>query len=363
MIRFFDMFAGIGGFRTGLKQAGGYTCVGYCEQNKYALAAYRALYDTEKEVFFHDAKTIHTAELPDFDLLCAGFPCQPFSVAGKREGFGDARGTLFEEITRVAAARRPAFLLLENVPGLLSHDQGRTFQTILARLYELGYALEWCVCNSKNFGVPQDRKRLYLVGFLDSRHAGKIFPLGTGDAPPLAELISGRQGRRVYRTEGVACTQTANAGGLGGKTGLYFIDLNTNPMVTERARCITAKQDSGVSYHRGEHSAVLVENKPRAILTPDKETVRQQGRRMKESDGPMFTITAQDRHGICRHGRIRKLTPLECWRLQGFTDEQFHTVQALGISDTQLYKMAGNAVTTTVVTAIGRKLSECISQS
>ena len=139
---------------------------------------------------------------------------------------------------------------------------------------------------------------------------------------------------------------------------MYFIDMNADPVITDVARCITARQDSGISNHRGEHSAVLIEDAPRAILTPDRETVRQQGRRMKEPNEAMFTITAQDKHGIYHKGRIRKLMPIECWRLQGFTDEQFYKAQATGLKDGHLYKMAGNAVSVPVISAIGQRLYE-----
>jgi len=399
-MKFFDMFAGLGGFRSGLSFIQGFRCVGFCEIDKFAQQAYRALYDTEKEYFCDDARTINPNEVPDFDLLCAGFPCQPFSVAGKRLGFDDTRGTLFHEIARLVGTKRPAFLLLENVPGLLSHDKGRTYQTILAMLSDLGYTLEWCVLNSKNFGVPQQRRRLYLVGYLDDRCTGAIFPLGTSNAPPLKEIIPGPQGQRVYDTSGVSSCLTSQSGGWGGKTGLYFIDMNADPMITDEARCITARQDSGVSNRKGEHSAVLVveenqhfidlnadpkitdearclhtrmdlevvgthkgersgilvEDEPRAILTPDRETVRQQGRRIKEPNEEMFTITAQDRHGIVHKGRVRRLMPIECFRLQGYTDDQFYAVQSLGISDAQLYKMAGNSVSVPVIFAIGTKI-------
>ena len=145
---------------------------------------------------------------------------------------------------------------------------------------------------------------------------------------------------------------------MGGKTGLYFIDMNSDPIITPQARCITARQDSGVSNRRGEHSGVLIEDAPRAVLTPDREKVRQQGRRMKEPDEEMFTITAQDRHGVFHKGRIRKLMPIECWRLQGFEDKQFNKVVASGIKDGQLYKMAGNSVSVPVISAIGRKIKE-----
>lgn len=357
-IRFFDMFAGIGGFRSGLEAIGGFECIGHCEIDKHANAAYCAIYETKGDYYCEDAKQIDPDTMPDFDLLCAGFPCQSFSVAGKRRGFSDTRGTLFFEVARIAAAKRPAFLLLENVPGLLSHDSGRTLDTIFSALVEMGYHLEWCVLNSKYFGVPQQRRRLYIVGHLRAECAGQIFPLDCGDAENLKQLIGGPQGQRVYDPEGIACTQCAGSGGWGGKTGLYFIDMNPPPNITDIARCITARQDAGISNHKGEHSGVLIEDAPRAILTPDREKVRQQGRRIKEPDEPMFTITAQDRHGIVHKGRIRKLMPIECWRLQGYTDEQFNKAAALGLADGHLYKMAGNSVSVPVISAIGKKIKK-----
>ena len=171
------MFAGIGGFRSGLTRAGGFRCVGHCEIDKYANASYQAIYEPGKEErYYPDATQIDPADLPDFDLLCGGFPCQAFSNAGRRRGFADARGTLFFEIARLAQAKRPPYLLLENVPGLLSHDKGKTFSVILSALDDLGYHVEWSVLNSKHFGVPQSRRRLFIIGYLDPRCAGKILP-------------------------------------------------------------------------------------------------------------------------------------------------------------------------------------------
>lgn len=136
------MFAGIGGFRTGLTNAGDFFMpVGWCEKDKHAQKAYRLLYGTEGEYFCDDARIINPADMPDFDLICGGFPCQPFSVAGQRLGFADERGTLFHEICRLAEARHPKYLLLENVPGLLTHEGGQTFLAILTALGQLGYYL------------------------------------------------------------------------------------------------------------------------------------------------------------------------------------------------------------------------------
>lgn len=190
-IRFFDMFAGIGGFRTGLEAVGGYEAVGYCEIDKYAKCAYEAMYDTEGEVYFDDARNIKPEELPDIDLICGGFPCQSFSIAGKRGGFDDARGTLFFEIARIAAVKRPPYLLLENVPGLLSHDGGRTFATILGTLSDMGYNVAWQVLNSANFGVAQSRKRVFVVGFLGERCSGEILSFTEANGTPLIQSIPG----------------------------------------------------------------------------------------------------------------------------------------------------------------------------
>ena len=368
-ITYIDLFSGIGGFREGLSRAGGFVCVGHCEIDKYADQSYRALFDTKGEWFREDVREADPDEMPDFDLLCGGFPCQSFSIAGHRGGFADPRGTLFFEIARLTAAKRPAYLLLENVPGLLNHDGGRTFAAILHTLDGLGYGVEWQVLNSKDFGVPQSRKRVYLVGYLDERCRGKILPFTETAGTPLKQIRSGAQGERVYSTEGVSCTLAAQAGGFGGRTGLYCtgipikentkkgykmaypgdsvdlayptlntrrgrvgrkiahtittgssqgtlccVDLNEEPALTDYARCLTAKQNGGIRSHKREASGVW--------------------------DG-------------CR---IRRLTPRECLRLQGWTDERIDLVLPLQ-SDAQLYKQAGNGVTVNVVEAIGKRLA------
>ena len=348
------MFAGIGGFRTGLSKLGDiFLPVGWCEIDKYAAKAYRTLYDTGGEYYCEDATRIDTDELPSIDLICAGFPCQPFSVAGRRLGFADTRGTLFHEIIRVAKAKRPKYLLLENVPGLLNHNGGETFLTILTAIHELGYSIEWCVLNSSEFGVPQQRKRVYIIGYLDQRLSGKIFPVGQGCGGNLIKIAGGSQGSRIYSTDGVSTCLTSQGGGWGAKTGLYFIDMNPEPIVTHEARCITARQNAGVCHRKGEHSGVI---DARAVLTPEREVIRQQGRRIKLPNEDMFTLTAQDKHGVTYCGRVRRLMPIECFRLQGYTDEQYNMLVDAKLPETQLYKMAGNSVTTNVVTAVANKL-------
>lgn len=323
------------------------------------------MYDTEGDVYFEDARTIDPDRLPDIDLICGGFPCQSFSVAGRRKGFADdARGTLFFEIARIAKAKRPTYLLLENVPGLLSHDGGRTFATILHTLSELGYDVIWSICNSKDFGVAQSRRRVFIVGFLRERCAGRIPSPTVATPKDLVLLVPGREGERIYSTDGVGVTLTSSGGSFGGKTGVYltptaFMDMGPNPDFTDYARCITARHDAGVGNRSGERSAVFCETSgPRAVITPERETIRQQGRRIKNPEEPMFTLTVQDRHGVLRHGVARKLTPLECFRLQGFTDGQFERAQDSGMKNGRLYKAAGNAVTVPVVSAWGRFIKQ-----
>ena len=170
---FLDLFAGIGGFRMGLERLG-HHCVGFCEIDKFARASYKAIYHTEGEIEFHDITKVRNEEWRQFRgkvyLICGGFSCQAFSIAGKRRGFLDeTRGTLFFEIARAAKEIKPPLLLLENVKGLLSHDKGRTFRTILSTLDELGYDAEWQVLNSKDFGVPQNRERVFIIGHLRGR--------------------------------------------------------------------------------------------------------------------------------------------------------------------------------------------------
>ena len=316
-IKFFDMFAGIGSFRSGLEAIGGFECVGYCKIDKYAKQAYEAMYDTGGELYFDDARKIVPEQLPDFDLLVGGFPCQSFSIAGARKGFDDTRGTLFFEIARIAAVKKPKYLFLENVPGLLNHDKGRTFETILRTLDGLGYNVCWQVLNIKNFGllIKAKTKDGYQVAY-------------PGDSIDIA--FSGQNSRRGQVGNQVAHTLTTSA-----TQAYYFIDLNPDPKLTEIARCITARHDSGISNRKAEHSGVFVES-------------------TNIADDEKFAVAFVEPNGEVHIGRIRKLTPRECWKLQGFTDDQFDKAKATGLSDSRLYKMAGNAVTVNVISEIGK---------
>lgn len=320
-LRYFSMFSGIGGFELGIQKVGAKSkdstndtsaasqhsfsplCVGYSEIDKYAIKVYERRFNGHRN--YGDATKINPGELPDFDLLVGGFPCQAFSVAGKRKGFDDTRGTLFFDIARILSEKRPRHLVLENVKGLLSHDGGKTFQTIIGVLTDLGYFVEWQVLNSKDFGVPQNRERVFIVGHLGGEPRRKVFPIFGANGEDIVQLNQPKHSNdRVYADSGVSPTLNTMQGG------------NRQPFVA-------------------------------AVLTPDRLEKRQNGRRLKENGEPSFTLNTQGKHGVYLPPRIRRLTPLECERLQGFPDNWTE-----GESDTQRYKMCGNAVTVNVVEAV-----------
>lgn len=377
-MKFLDLFAGIGGFRLGMESAG-HECIGFCEIDKFARASYKAIHNTEGEIELHDITTVTDEELRaigQVDVICGGFPCQAFSIAGSRRGFEDTRGTLFFEIARFASILKPKYLFLENVKGLLNHDRGNTFKTILGALDGLGYDIEWQVLNSKNFSVPQNRERVFIIGHLRGQRTRTVFPIIRENA---------KSDNQQSKIEIVGNTKNPN----GTSQGTGSVVYNSKGLIgTLCAR----------DYKEPKQVAI-------PVLTPDRANKRQNGRRFKTDGEPMFTLTAQDRHGILikeatkqgyaeaeigdsvnlshpnsktRRGRvgkqiantlltgesqgvvepdfrIRKLTPRECWRLQGFPDWAFDKAQEVN-SNSQLYKQAGNSVTVNVIAAIAKEL-------
>ena len=426
-MKFLDLFAGIGGFRLGMESSG-HECIGFCEIDKFARASYKAIHNTEGEIELHDITTVTDDEvraIGHVDVICGGFPCQAFSIAGARRGFEDTRGTLFFEIARFASILEPKYLFLENVKGLLNHDRGNTFKTILGALDGLGYDVEWQVLNSKNFSVPQNRERVFIIGHLRGKRTRNVFPIGRE---------SEQSDRQQSKIEIVGNAKNPNGTSQG--TGSVVYDSN-GLIGTLCAR----------DYKEPKQVAI-------PVLTPDRANKRQNGRRFKTDGEPMFTLTAQDRHGVVvekkvkqvgnliatesfggnphrgrvydisgispclncvgggglepkirvkeatkqgyaeaeigdsvnlshpnsktRRGRvgkqiantlltgesqgvvepdfrIRKLTPRECWRLQGFPDWAFDKAQEVN-SNSQLYKQAGNSVTVNVIEVIAREL-------
>lgn len=484
-IRVVSMFSGIGGFDYGLKKASkefqivwandndGYACqiyrkrfAGDGEQQKDAEAGEGGQgggvegeqpsepkvgrdnfgggrWDEPSRLYEGDIRAVDADAIPEHDLLCAGFPCQSFSIAGKRRGFKDTRGTLFFEICRAIRAKRPSYLFLENVKGLLSHDDGNTFETIIGTLDELGYDCQWQVLNSKDFGVPQNRERVFIVGHTRGKPRPKVFPIGEdgegvnegADETPTVRTLQGgghsgghhsgmtiihenKSGKRTPHKEAQALR--------GGASHNYqTIVASLKPEIGEGdvlRICDTRGFDKPKSWHFPE---VYGEVSPREIKIL--EAILRKRRRLnkdtdggaislgdigatreecdalvvkgylKEDDGkydlyrtsgriqdwvaPPIAPTVRAEHhntadvhfipetaqalqtdGQLRWGaswgtdnpqsarNIRRLTPLECERLQGFPDGWTE-----GISDTQRYKCLGNAVTVNVIEAIGRQ--------
>lgn len=411
-MNFLDLFAGIGGFRLGMEQAG-HKCVGFCEIDKFARKSYQAIFGVENEVEMNDITTVtdeFIRKIGRVDIICGGFPCQAFSVAGKRRGFTDTRGTLFFEIARFASILKPRYLLLENVKGLINHEGGATFETILRTLDELGYDVEWQVLNSKDY-VPQNRERIFIIGHLRGERTKKIFPFERDEST----VDKKYQIKKIGNIRKKGKSQSGDV-----------VSVNS----ISPTMCSTTTQKDALKI------AI-------PILSPDRIKCRQNGRRFKEDGEEMFTLTAQDRHGIIvagkllgnhdqnsrvyeldglaptlstmqggnqepkilvneattkgydeatpgdsinishpksqtRRGRvgkqiantlltgetqavvtdkykIRRLTPRECWRLQGFPDWAFDRASVVN-SDSQLYKQAGNSVTVAVIFEIGKRL-------
>lgn len=377
-LTFLDFFSGVGGFRHGLELAG-MKCIGFCEKDKFARKSYEAMYDTKGEWFHDDITTIDPTRLPKADLWCAGSPCQNVSIAGKRAGlYGERSGLFFTFVELIKSQKeedKPEWVLLENVKGLLSSGGGRDYLDYLSILDESGYDLEWQVFNSKDYGVPQNRERIYTIGHLRRKGRRQVLPISRESSSHLKQLVGGMQSYRVYDPSGIATTLVGEGGGLGAKTGLYLIDQSlTEPKLTEEARCITARYTAGATKRTAMNSGVL-EVQP--ILTQGIKVRNgtKQGYQLAEvgdsvdlSYPSSLTRRARVGRGIahnlscsCQMGavvwngrvvKIRKLTPKECFRLQGFSDDLFEKAKAVN-SDAQLYKQAGNGVTVPVVYAIG----------
>lgn len=217
---FIDFFSGIGGFRSGLEQAG-MKCVGYCEKDQFARKSYEAMYHTKGEWTSDDICQLQASDLPRATVWTAGSPCQNLSVAGKRDGLFAERSGLYFELVRLLKSQseetRPEWLLLENVKGLLSSHRGWDFYHYLTALSKLGYDLQWQVFNSRDYGVPQNRERVYTVGRLRSRGRCEILPICRTSGTPPKQIIGGAQGHRVYDQTGSSVCLNANGGGDGGK--------------------------------------------------------------------------------------------------------------------------------------------------
>jgi len=361
-IKYFSMFTGVGGFELGFSNISKtkrnkfrgdekdsrsiesiklarqqFTCVGFSEIDKYASELLKQKFPNIKN--YGDATKINPTELPDFNLLVGGFPCQAFSIAGKRKGFEDTRGTLFHEIVRILEVKRPGNILLENVKGLLSHDRGRTFAIILASLSKLGYVIQWVVLNSKFFGVPQNRERVFIIGSLTGEPIPEILPLRES-----SEEIVGKDKHKVAHT--IEANYWKGPSTYGSRTMINVInnprgqgfEMNKRIYGIDGIAPTLQSQETEVKIHS---------------LYPRSGNPNQGGTgHLSKEDNTSYNLDTGNMQVIEMEGmKIRRLTPIECERLQGFPDNWTE-----GFSDTQRYKMMGNAVTVNVIKAIGEKL-------
>lgn len=421
-MQFIDFFAGIGGFRKGMELAG-HKCVGFCEFDKFATASYISMHlltqkqreslekvplkKRQKEIlkeeyrngewYANDIRRVYARDIPRADCWCFGFPCQDISVAGKQIGFQGNRSSLFFRVMyligQLEEENKPTYLFVENVKNLLSVNGGWDFARLLVEMDREGYDAEWQVLNSKDFGVPQNRERCFIIGHLRGRSTAKVFPVEGTDGENSVQIVGHKDG---YRRNTQVFAPEALDTGQGGERGHHvtlpcFIDLcYEGSQMTEQARCLKARYYKGMANHAGQDSGIAI-----PVLTPDRAEKCQNGRRFKDDGEPMFTLTGQDRHGIaievkeataktldtsCNQGifvqvsdelivyavwyeklqcyiAIRKLTPKECFRLQGWADDYFEKAAFVN-SDSQLYKQAGNGVTVNVIFDIAKKLKE-----
>jgi len=369
-----DLFSGIGGFHLGLEQAGfKFDWVGFSEVDKYATQLYKHQFPKSKEL--GDVTTIRPENLPkNIDILCGGFPCQTFSIAGKRAGFDDTRGTLFFEIARILRHFRDVgkpipYFILENVKGLLNHDDGQTFATIYGVLADLDYTVECQLLNTKWF-LPQNRERIYIVGHLGKRSGRKVFPI---------KECSGEN--KWNRNGGNTCTIT-NRYYTSTTQGSYINELRQIPEEPEEVKIADYRNDEGLRIRKDNNAPCLTSSH-----NSESELSRMQGIIIKEAAKSGYAI-AEDGDSInlsvpnskTRRGRggkkttqtldtgvqqytidkssIRRLTSTECERLQGFPDGWTDNNQ----SDTQRYKQLGNAVSVPVVKAVAEKIKLLIKE-
>lgn len=394
-MKFIDLFAGIGGFRHGMELAG-HECVGFCEFDKYAVASYTAMHlitdeqrkrlaaiklkERQKEIlkdeyrngewYSDDIRNVDAGSVPKCDCWCFGAPCQDFSIAGKRAGLDGDRSSLVREVFRILGEieeeGRPEWLVYENVKGMFSSNKGFDFLEILLAMDELGYDVEWQLFNSKDWGVPQNRERVYTVGHLRRRGSRKIFPLTGADGEnsiqqlgnylPTKTRDNPNQGR-IYSKDGIApCLNKMDGGGRepsGVMIPIRYGSQNTVKEEIDTALTLLSSDFKGITGRNQDNNAVII-----PILTPDRHGVGVSVYDMynhKVSDDLAVYAIWYEKYQC--YIAIRRLTPKECFRLQGWEDI-YYARAAFVNSDSQLYKRAGIGVTVNVVYAIGKAIAE-----
>jgi DNA (cytosine-5)-methyltransferase 1 len=354
-MKFIELFAGIGGFRLGLENKG-HECVFANEWLEKPASIYEKNFGDRPNG--QDIRTIDPNTLPKADLICGGFPCATFSVAGRRTGFSDedARGSLFFEICRILRATRTPYVFLENVKGLLSSDDGRTFGIILFTLDALGYDVQWEVLNSSNFGVPQNRERVFIIGNLRGYPRPKVFPIGRTIKQDACPNI-GKQKTREGLFSDISPTLDAN----------YYKGGASRPYVYENDPEITQWRRGFFRDYKSDGTPTLTANMgtgghnvPFVNVTAIKGDIVDRKNPKGQygySEDKMFTLRVAQNHYIGQERKIRRLTPMECERLQGFPDN-FTKYYADGslVSDSERYERCGRTVSVPVIEAIAEKL-------
>jgi DNA (cytosine-5)-methyltransferase 1 len=314
--------------------------IGFSEIDKYASSVLKYHWPNTKN--YGDITKINWSEVPDFDLLTGGSPCQDLSIAGKRQGLGGARSGLYFEYMRAVREKRPKYFIWENVKGALSSNNGKDFGIVLNEMAEAGYSLWWQVLNAKDFGVPQNRERIFVVGFRDE---------------PAREIFFERGYNQEVGSKVHPCIDAHYYKGHSNQRQMMEIKQLNNPTHSNDrvygedglSPCLNTMQS-------GNRQPFVC----RPVLTPDRLEKRQNGRRFKEDGEPSFTLTSQDKHGVYLPPRIRRLTPTECERLMGLPDgwtaKGIIDEKEVEISDSQRYKLCGNGVVVNVVEEIIKNL-------
>lgn len=327
-----DLFAGIGGIRLGFEKAFGENIetVYVSEWDQYAQKTYSENFDDDFEIA-GDITQVEEKDIPSFDICLAGFPCQAFSLAGKRMGFDDdykgmCRGTLFQDVVRICEYHKPRVIFCENVKGLTIHDKGRTFAVIKKAFEQIGYVVYSAVLNSKDFGVPQNRERIYIVAFRkDINSEGFEFPTGTNSDTKIRDIMEEKTVSVKY----------------------YLSTTYINTLVKHKAR--HEAKGNGFGYEirdlDGQAGAIVCGGMGRERnLIVDK--------RLKD-----FTPVTHIKGEVNREG-IRKMTPREWARLQGFPDNY-----KIVLADTHMYKQFGNSVTVNVIEAIANEIKKVLERN
>jgi DNA (cytosine-5)-methyltransferase 1 len=316
-ITFIDLFAGIGGFRIALERAGA-QCVFSSEIDKFARQVYQVNFNEEPA---GDITQIKEQDIPAHDVLCGGFPCQSFSTVGKRKGFSDPRGTLFFDILRIAKHHQPKILFLENVKGLLGHNDGDTFETIRNSLTEIGYTVHWKVLSATMFGLPQRRDRLFIVAIRKDINKSFTFPIGSLTNTKLKDIVE----KNVEAK--------------------YFLSENRNNFILKKR----ASGNCRYGYHliaTNQFVYCLLTSKYEHNLIVDNTTPIGLFNNIKAKESLDNVINQQN---------VRRLTPKEYARLQGFPEDF-----KVPIVNKHAYRLFGNAVAVPVVEAIFTEIQKIL---